>query len=353
MTREKIGIALSGGVDSTVSAVLLQQQGYQVHGFFMQLPLPRIKEQTARVQAVARKLAIPLFSVDMKKHFSEQVISYFVDTYLQGSTPNPCIICNRRIQFGLLAEEMKKRGIDRMATGHYARLERFAEGRSVLRKGRDAKKDQSYFLCRLSPDQLDRLVLPLGERTKEEVYRLAAGMQLSTVHGPESQDVCFLGGGTVAAFFKTLKVPERPGDIVAADGRIIGRHRGLWRYTIGQRRGLNLPDASPWYVRELDAAGNRVIVCKRDDLLTARAVMRDVRWLAGSPSLPWHGLVQLRGRHTPSPAAVFEVNGTWFIHFAKHQRAVTPGQFAAFYQQDVLLGSGVITGREAVGEGAA
>lgn len=353
MTREKIGIALSGGVDSSVSAVLLQQQGYRVNGFFMRLPLPRIEEQAARVRAVARKLAVPLFTVDMNNYFSEEVISYFVETYLQGDTPNPCVICNRRVKFGLLAEEMRKQGMDRMATGHYARVERSADGRCVLRRGRDAKKDQSYFLCRLSPDQLDRLVLPLGDRTKAEVYRLAAEMRLSTVHGPESQDVCFLAGATVADFFRAHGIPDQPGDIVAAGGRIIGRHRGLWHYTIGQRRGLNLPDASPWYVGDLDAAANRVIVCKRDELLTGRAVVRDVRWLAGSPPLPWHGLVQLRGRHTPAPAAVSEVNGTWFINFAQPQRAVTPGQFAAFYQQDILLGSGVIAGQELPEEAAA
>lgn len=344
MSREKIGIALSGGVDSSVSAVLLRQQGYQVHGFFMRLPLPRMEQQDALVRDVARKLGIPLYSVDVKKHFSTQVISYFVDTYLQGKTPNPCVICNQRIKFGLLAEEMKKRGMDMMATGHYARVERSADGRPVLRRGCDAKKDQSYFLCRLSPDQLDRLILPLGRRTKEDVHRLAAEMQLNCVHGPESQDVCFLAGSTVAEFFRTLGMADRPGDIVAPDGRIIGRHRGLWHYTIGQRRGLNLPDASPWYVRDLEAAGNRVIVCKRDDLLTGRAVIRDVRWLAGRPPLPWHGLVQLRGRHIPSPAVVSEVNGAWFVNFAKQQRAVTPGQFAAFYQQDTLVGSGIITG---------
>jgi tRNA-uridine 2-sulfurtransferase len=346
MAREKIGVALSGGVDSSVSAALLQRRGYRVHGFFMQLPLAGSADQVQRVRAVAGKLAIPLFLVDMKNYFSEQVISYFVNTYLRGLTPNPCIICNRRIKFGLLAREMRKQGMDKMATGHYARVEQSARGLPVLKKGQDTKKDQSYFLCRLSPRQLAQIVLPLGELTKEEVYRMALELQLNGVHGPESQDVCFLAGGNVAAFFSARGQPEQPGDIVTVDGRTIGRHRGLWHYTIGQRRGLELPDATPWYVRDLDAVGNRVIVGKKEELWTRRVVISGVRWPAGAPSLPWHGLVQVRSRHTPSPARVDLIGDTWIIDFEHPQRAVTPGQFAVFYRHDVLLGSGIIAPRE-------
>jgi tRNA-uridine 2-sulfurtransferase len=346
MAREKIGVALSGGVDSSVSAAVLKQRGYRVHGFFMQLPLAGSGEQIQRVRNVAGKLDIPLFIVDMEKYFSEQVVSYFVSTYLRGLTPNPCVICNRRIKFGLLAEEMRKQGMDKMATGHYARVERSARCPPVLKRGRDIKKDQSYFLCRLSRRQLEQIVLPLGELTKEEVYRMAAELRLNGIHGPESQDICFLAGNSLAAFFSARGLTEQPGDIVTASGRIIGRHRGLWHYTIGQRRGLSLPDVTPWYVRDLDAADNRVIVGKKEELLARRVAINDVRWLAGAPSLPWHGLVQIRGRHTPSPARVALTGNQWIIDFDQPQRAVTQGQFAVFYQHDVLLGSGIIAARE-------
>ncbi|HHO47079.1 MAG TPA: tRNA 2-thiouridine(34) synthase MnmA [Desulfobacteraceae bacterium] len=342
MRGEKIGIALSGGVDSSVSAALLQEQGNRVHGFFMRLPVAGSEDQTRRVRAVARKLAIPLFLVDMRKYFSDRVIAYFLDTYLQGLTPNPCVICNRRIKFGLLAEEMRKQGMLRMATGHYARIERSAHGLPMLRRGIDSRKDQSYFLCRLSGSQLQQTVLPLGGLTKKEVRRMAAAWQLQEIHGPESQDVCFLAGETIPSFFAAHGLNERPGDILTVNGRVIGRHRGLWHYTIGQRRGLNLPDATPWYVSELDAAGNRVLVCKEEELLTRRVMISDVRWHGGEPPLPWHGMVQIRGRHAPSPARVDQIGGKWYIDFERSQRAITPGQFAVFYRQDVLMGSGIM-----------
>jgi tRNA-specific 2-thiouridylase len=345
MTREKIGIAMSGGVDSSVSAALLQRQGFEVQGFFMQLPLASTAEdQVRRVEALTERLRIPLHVIDMQSFFSETVISYFVRTYLGGCTPNPCIICNEQVKFGMLLREMRARGMERMATGHYARIGRTENGGLVLRRGMDPAKDQSYFLCRLSAETLSRLVLPLGERTKKEVYQLAAGMDLQGAHGPESQDVCFLAGSSVAAFIAAQGIPAQPGDIVADGGRVIGRHRGLWHYTIGQRRGLNLPDASPWYVCALDARHNRLRVCKKEQLLAQRTILSEVRWLGAEPSLPWQGLVQIRGRHTPTPARLESAGtGQWRLEFARPQRAVTPGQFAVFYQDDAVLGSGLIT----------
>ncbi len=345
MAREKIGIALSGGVDSTVSAALLKQAGYEVHGFFMRLPLAGWQDHVERVQSVARRLEIPLTIVDIRQQFDDTVIEYFVSTYLRGLTPNPCVICNRRIKFGHLLHEMRDRGMEKMATGHYARIIRTESGTPLVRKGRDSTKDQSYFLCRLGREQLERILLPLGGKTKKDVYSLAREMGLDTVHGPESQDICFLAGDTVADFFRDRGMDAHPGDIVATSGERLGTHQGIWRYTIGQRRGLNLPDATPWYVRELDGKLNRVIVCKREELITTEMVVHDVLWAGACPSLPWQGRVQIRGRQTPSPARVDRDGPTnWLVRFEREQRAVTPGQFAVFYEDDIVRGSGVVAG---------
>lgn len=345
----KVGIAMSGGVDSSVSASILKQQGHEVHGFFMKLPLPGVEEHLGRVRAVAGKLGIPLETVDMEERFTGQVMNVFINTYRQGQTPNPCIICNRRIKFGALQEHMRGLGMDKMATGHYARIGRTRDGNPAVRRGLDDTKDQSYFLCRLTTEQLEHVILPLGGYSKAEVYGMAGEIGLAGVHGPESQDICFLAGRSVAEFFADQGIEEKPGDIVASQGQIIGRHRGLWRYTIGQRRGLGLPDATPWYVRRLDETHNRVIVCKHEELITCQAPVRDVRWI-GSPPAAWQGLVRIRGRHFPSPATVEKKSGNgYLITFENPQRAVTPGQFAAFYEDGLIIGSGVIAEPEETG----
>jgi tRNA-uridine 2-sulfurtransferase len=333
------------GVDSSVSAVLLQQLGYNVHAFFMELPLAGgCAAQAERVRILAARLGMPFSVVDLRRVFADRVCHYFVQTYLQGSTPNPCVICNQQVKFGALFDAMHQQGIEHMATGHYARIGSTANGTPVLRRGLDTGKDQSYFLCRLSGETLSRLVLPLGELHKEEVYRLADGMGLKGLHGPESQDVCFLAGTTVADFIAGQGIPEKPGEIVTDSGQVIGRHRGLWRYTVGQRRGLNLPDATPWYVRELDPDRNRLVVCKNEGLLAGGALLRDVRWTGEEPEFPWRGLVQIRGRHRPVMAELVPAGaGEWKLTFSQKQRAITPGQFAVFYAGDAVLGSGIIT----------
>jgi tRNA-specific 2-thiouridylase len=346
--HKKIGIAMSGGVDSSVTASILKQNGFDVHGFFMLLPLPGIETYIKRVQNVAEHLDIPLHLVEIEGDFRRIVVDYFIETYQQGRTPNPCVICNKQIKFGALLKEIQSRGMDKMATGHYARIVRLDSGACALKRGRDPKKDQSYFLCRLSSRQLQNLLLPLGELTKKEVYDLAAEMHLSGIHGPESQDICFLAGETVSSFFAQQGIRDLAGDIVTVDGRLIGRHRGLWHYTTGQRRGLGLPDATPWYVKCLDAANNRLIVCKNNDLFTRRIVVRDVLWNGIRPTASWQGHVQIRGRHPAGHASVSQTgHGEWSITFEEQQRAVTPGQFAVFYREDIVVGSGVITDQPA------
>jgi len=344
----KIGIAMSGGVDSSVSASILKREGFDVHGFFMKLPLSGVDEHLQRVRAVAETIAIPLSVVDMQNLFTEQVLNTFISTYRKGQTPNPCILCNRQIKFGALREKMRRQGMEKIATGHYARIGRTGSGQLALQRGADHKKDQSYFLCRLDQDQLADMVLPLGELTKKEVYRMAAELNLDSVHGPESQDICFLAGRSIASFFDRQGIPEIPGEIVTREGLTIGRHRGLWHYTIGQRRGLGLPDATPWYVLRLDEPRNQVVVGKKEELIADRALVADVRWTC-PPTSSWHGLVQIRGRHRAAQACVAKVSDTaWSIAFTEPQRAITPGQFAAFYDNDLVCGSGIITEQDSI-----
>lgn len=339
MAPLNVGVAMSGGVDSTMAASLLLDQGFRVQGFFMRLPLARQAALEARVREVAARLAIPLTLVDLRQPFSEQVIGSFTATYRAGRTPNPCIHCNHAIKFGLLARAMWDAGMERMATGHYARVIAQDTGRWIGR-GLDAGKDQSYFLSRLHSAQLDRLLFPLGEWTKEAVYHRAAALGFA-FGGEESQDVCFLEQ-ELPVFLAGQGLGEQAGPVVTLDGRIIGEHRGVWRYTIGQRRGLGLPDATPWYVIGLDGPGNRVIVGKQEALWQDRCLLHDLRWTNGAPTLPWRGLVQLRSRHQPALAALSQGSDHWQLVFEQPQRAITPGQFAVFYDGERVLGSAII-----------
>ncbi len=342
MSGTRIGIAMSGGVDSTVSASLLRDRGYRVEGFFMLLPVAGLERQVRRVRHLADRLGIPLHLVDLRQRFTSRVIAYFVDAYRRGLTPNPCIRCNLEIKFGALFDAMRQQGMDKMATGHYARILRHGNG-AGLHRGLDPGKDQSYFLCRLPAELLQHLVLPLGEWQKRQVYQEAVRLGLSGFEGQESQDVCFLSDD-LATFLQRQGVEDRQGDIATGDGRILGRHRGIWHYTVGQRRGLGLPDTTPWYVTALDGAGNRVIIGKNQELFSATVMVRDLHWLAPSV-LPWQGLVQLRSRHRAAPARLEKTtDDRWLIRFRDRQRAITPGQFAALYQGDRLVAGAIITG---------
>lgn len=336
MRPEKVGIALSGGVDSAAAAALLLEQGMAVEGFFMLL-LPDSEAQTSKAQLVADHLGIPLHCVDLRRSFQEQIIAAFAAAYQQGLTPNPCVRCNELIKSGLLMETMFACGMEAMASGHYART---VNGR--LCRGLDSSKDQSYFLCRLAPNRLAQLILPLGTWRKEDVFAYARTLGFAHFDGSESQDVCFLSGQTLAAFLVEQGVVNRSGDIITADGRVLGKHQGCWHYTVGQRRGLGIPDATPWYVIALDAARNQVMVGKNEELLQQELLLTDLRWQIAEPE-QWQGHVQLRSRHQAAAAQVLPVEqDCWQVCFAEPQQAVTPGQFAVFYENDAVAGSGVI-----------
>jgi len=343
---KEITVAMSGGVDSSVTAALLRQAGARVRGVFMRLQrLPDLRHQEERARMVAETLGIPLTVVDLAEEFSRQVLGPFVDGYFAGQTPNPCMVCNRWIKFGRLLEMVCGQHGGLLATGHYARVVA-REGRVALLRGRDSAKDQSYFLGLLGQEQLSRVVLPLGEKTKQEVYRLAKDLGISGLHSPESQDVCFLPKGGVQEYLER-QAPERivPGDIVSTSGRVLGRHPGVHRFTIGQRRGINLPAAQPYYVVGIDGAAHRVVVGHAEDLACRLVVAGPMNWVATvAPPLPAGFTVQLRYRQTPIPCRVEpEGEGCVRIVFARPVRAPAAGQFAVLYHGEQVVGAGEIT----------
>ncbi|RWX46249.1 tRNA (5-methylaminomethyl-2-thiouridylate)-methyltransferase [Candidatus Electrothrix aarhusensis] len=339
-----VGVAMSGGVDSTVAAAILLEQGFSVHGFFMQLPLPGLDEQIRKVQRVADDLGIPLHLVEMEEEFRKRVIAYFTDSYCQGRTPNPCVVCNQEIKFDLLTEAILAQGMDKTATGHYAGIYQVngINGTALLQRGKDPKKDQSYFLCRLSSQQLEHTLFPLADHCKKDIFLRAQDFGFTQFGGDESQDVCFLANQNLATFLSEQGLKSMRGEIATEDGKVLGSHEGIWKYTVGQRRGLGIPDATPWYVIKLDAKSNRVIIGKNDELFQRELLLSDVQWQLELP-IPWQGKVQLRSRHQAAEAEVSPVeNGNWRVRFKESQRAVTPGQFAVLYQEDMVVASGVI-----------
>ncbi len=336
---------MSGGVDSTACALLLRDH-CQVEGFFMHLSQHNFTAQRERVQSIAVRLGIPLHVIDMRQPFEAKVLDYFSGSYFKGLTPNPCIICNQEIKFGLFMDAMVSAGMTAMATGHYARI--IKTGNIYrLYMGNDRKKDQSYFLSRLNQKQLAKIIFPLGDRTKESTYRFVEEHGFDDFHGLESQDVCFLANNELGNFLEGRAPGEDTvGPIISTSGKHLGSHRGLFRYTIGQRRGLGIAFESPLYVVGLDIEANAVIVGSNHDLLRDRILAEKFHWLAGTaPDTDTMYTVRIRYSHPGSIAKLgLLADGSGEILFDEPQRAITPGQFAVVYDDTELLGSGIIVG---------
>jgi len=353
--RTKVAVAMSGGVDSSVAAALLKEQGFDVVGMMLRLWSEQGRddsnrccapESVALARRVAAQLEIPFYVVDAKDAFRATVVQAFLDGYGRGETPNPCLQCNRKIRWTLLLEHALALGAELMATGHYARLEPDPRGKLRLLRARDLAKDQSYVLHVLNQHQLRRAVFPLGERSKTEVRRLAALRSLPTATRHDSQDLCFLAGDDYRHFLRRNR-PEMlvPGRIVDLQGRVLGEHAGLANYTIGQRKGLQVHSQAPMYVVRKEIAANRLVVGTQVELGAGSLMAADVNWLAGEPMPgPFRAQVKTRYTATEKPALVTPLDeGGWVrIAFDQQQRDITPGQAAVFYVGEAVLGGGII-----------
>lgn len=341
---------MSGGVDSSVAAALLQEGGYQVFGVTMQLWPSQGSGDCDTVSAagrVAGQLGIPHYVTDFRDTFAEKVIDDFCREYGVGRTPNPCIRCNGYIKFGALLEKAIDLGADVLATGHYVRVERDGvEGQHLLRKGIDRGKDQSYVLCMLRQDQLRRTLMPLGDLTKEQVIRIAHERGLSGGHKGESQEICFIPDGDYGNFvFGKMPHAVRPGPIMDRSNNVIGEHRGVPFYTVGQRRGLGISSGEPLYVCKIDSAQNAIIVGSKADIYNDELTAADVNWASGDvPEQPLDVKAKIRYRHCEADAVVTPLSGGDMAHvkFRRPQMAITPGQAVVFYDGDTVVGGGTI-----------
>lgn len=352
-------VAMSGGVDSSVAAALLSQQGYEVIGLTMRLFDLATEEGRTNGQGccspediyyartVAANLGIPFYVLNFKAPFEREVVHYFVQSYLGGRTPNPCVVCNQRLKFELLMRRARELDASYLATGHYARIERLpGNSQYLLKKAADLSKDQSYFLFTMTQDQLAMTLFPLGELNKKEVRALASRLGLKVANKAESQEVCFIPDGNYADFIHARRDGQGlgSGDIVNGKGELLGRHQGIWNFTVGQRKGLKLTSKRPLYVLGLDAAHNSVIVGPEDELYCHGFTVSGLNWiLLPEKEKGFKAQVKIRYRHEEAEAYIYELGeGKARVEFSSPQKAVTPGQAAVFYQDGIVLGGGWI-----------
>jgi tRNA-specific 2-thiouridylase len=365
----KIAVAMSGGVDSSAAAAILKAQGHDLVGFTMQLwnqrrrinvdedgqPLPSrccSLDDVYDARRVAEELGFPFYVLNLEQEFERDVVRPFVDSYRRGETPIPCVACNSRLKFASLDKLASSLGCEKVATGHYARVEfDQATNRYQLLRGLHQQKDQSYFLWELTQDQLSRALFPLGESSKSDTRQAARDNQLAVAEKKESQEICFVPDGDYAGFIDRYLEAESqsdllpgPGEIVATGGEVLGKHEGIHRYTIGQRRGIGIAESRPLYVLRIDANANRVIVGYKEQLLSCDFTATGVNWIAfDNPTYPIRAEVRVRYRHTAAPATITPLsNNGARVRFDQPQRAITPGQATVFYRGGEVLGGGWI-----------
>lgn len=356
---KRVVIGMSGGVDSSVAAYLLKEQGYDVVGMTMKVWLNECMAQAedaccgpsavADARAVAHKIGIPHYVIDESTGFSDTIIDYFAAEYRAGRTPNPCVICNEKVKFGALWTKASALGASAIATGHYARVEQHADGSSILLKGADAHKDQSYFLFSLSQEQLGRALFPLGGMTKPEIREIARRIGLKVAEKADSQEICFVPGNDYKAFLRQRlgEAEFHKGGIYDKTGRRLADHGGIELFTIGQRKGLPGGSPEPRYVIDIDPATNRVIVGSAADLLTGTFTISNCRWHQANqaePSrAPFEAVVKIRYGHPGTPATITPLEAERAeVRLHTPQRAVAPGQAAVCYDGDRVLGGGWI-----------
>ena len=354
---KRVVVAMSGGVDSSVVAGLLKEKGCEVIGMTMQIwDYSSFTDQHGDssgtccslddvydARRVAEELNIPFYVVNFEKQFEAAVIDRFCEDYFSGLTPNPCILCNQILKFEILLHRSLELEADYLVTGHYAQV-LFEQGQFLLKKGFDRTKDQSYFLFTLTSKQMQHVRFPLGGMTKAEVRNHASRLGLKVAEKPESQDICFVPDGNYIRFLEEQRGPGKmDGDIVHVNGEILGRHRGTYRYTVGQRRGLGLSWPDPLYVVEIDARKRRVIVGERPFLSSTTCYLFDVNWHIEIPKAPFKAACKIRYRHKEAPALITPLaSGGTKVVFDTPQFGITPGQAAVFYDQDRVLGGGWI-----------